>query len=316
MVFLNSGSLVQEVMIYSIISGVPTYNSCMTGNNGTLPSKVFINGDIVYRYYKSTSNASDSIFVQPISNPSGDNYTFLHKNASITFSPNYQFAITWTANTQIYIYNTTGFNLLYIFNQSMVWTLCTTNTIKFSEDSSLIVIEADQYTSVKVLNLTSFSIVYTFTISTAVTGAIFLTNNVVLILVKTSNNTLWFLSENIRMYITNISISANTFEIDYANQYLFTCFSNSIYSYYMGNSTNVATFINSTIFTNNSINTTINNSSSSTESSLLNITTNSTINITTNNTNITPIQEYSTSISLSETQKNIYDTLNTTLLTS
>lgn len=183
----------------------------MQGNNYTLPSKVFINANIIYRYYKSTSNASDSILVQPLYSPLGNSYTFLHKNASIAFSPNYQFAVAWTGNTQIYIYNTINFNLLYIFNQSMVGTLYTTNTIKFSQDSSLIVIEADQFASVKVLNLTSFSVIYSFTISTAVTGAVFLTNNVVLILVKNLNNTLWFLSENVRIYITNLSIAATTF---------------------------------------------------------------------------------------------------------
>ena len=299
---LNPGSLLSEILVYSLSSGVPTFSSAMLGNFGTSPTRVFLNGNITYRYYQSTTSAYDYILVQSVLSLSGTSHTFAHKNASINFSPNYQLAITWTGSTKIYIYNTTNFALLYIFNQSMVGTQYTTSSIKFSSDSTLIVIEADQYTSVKVLNVTNFAVVYSYTISTAVIGAVFLTNDMVLILVQTSNNTLWFLSENMHIPITNITIPADTFEMDFTDEYLFTCYSNSIYSYFIGNLTNtINTTANGTNGTNNA------NSSNS------NSTTNGTNSTTTNS----PTNDgYSINLTLSNNQESIYDSLNTTLLIS
>jgi len=122
---------------------------------------IFINDSI-----KITNSATSNVIT----------YRLPHFNCSLVFSPNYVYAVAWDKFTRIYVYNATNFALLRIVNDSVMGASFVTDNIEFNVDSTLIIVEADNFNSVKVISLIDFNVVNSLSINTAVIGSMFISD--------------------------------------------------------------------------------------------------------------------------------------------
>ena len=97
---------------------VAMMNTSNVGVVGQQPSKVFMNGVLVFAYFKSTAS-NDYVKITDVTTGITTTQSLTHSNCSIAVAPNQQKVVVWSRISRVYIYSVgPTFNLLYVFNDS------------------------------------------------------------------------------------------------------------------------------------------------------------------------------------------------------
>jgi hypothetical protein len=121
------------------------------------PWTTFVANSVVYSFFSAAAQ-SDSLYCLRLSNNSTFTVALPTVNSSIAVSPDRRYGLVWTQYSQLYIYNVTNnFSLLYVYNNSIINQKGTTQSIKFSSDSAMAILETDNHNPIQVIDLTDFS---------------------------------------------------------------------------------------------------------------------------------------------------------------
>ncbi len=98
-------------------------------------------GSIVYTYLRS-STTNDSVYITNSNTNTSTTKSINCSDCSIVRSPNRKKALIWNTYSLVYIYSiTTNFTQDFIFSSSLITKRDYTDTINFSSDSQLAIIE-------------------------------------------------------------------------------------------------------------------------------------------------------------------------------